>query len=154
MSNRYIMDTGIVLGYLRGAPYAESLESEFHISQSIIIISIVSVGELYSMAFRLGWGREKIGKLADIISAFPPLGISDPNIVEKYGEIAAYNQGKHPTKLLPQGTSSRQMSNNDIWIAATGAVLKATLLTTDKDFDHLDGVFLDVVHIDHTQKVK
>jgi len=40
------------------------------------------------------------------------------------------------------------MGDNDIWIAATASVLKATLLTTDRDFDHLDGVFLRVFYID------
>jgi predicted nucleic acid-binding protein len=34
------------------------------------------------------------------------------------------------------------MGKNDIWIAATVNVTGATLLTTDQDFDHLDGVFL------------
>jgi tRNA(fMet)-specific endonuclease VapC len=152
MSDRYIMDTGILLGYLRGAPYAESLESEFHLSQSLFVVSIVSIGELYAIALRQCWSKDRMDRLADIISAIPPIDISNPNIVEKYGEIAVYSQGRHPTKKLPKGTSSRQMSNNDTWIAATGTVLKATLLTTDGDFDHLDGVFLDVVHID--QKVK
>ena len=40
------------------------------------------------------------------------------------------------------------MGDNDIWIAATSSVLKAVLLTTDHDFDHLDGVFLKVIYID------
>jgi tRNA(fMet)-specific endonuclease VapC len=33
--------------------------------------------------------------------------------------------------------SARNMGKNDIWIAATARVLGATLLTTDKDFNHL-----------------
>jgi tRNA(fMet)-specific endonuclease VapC len=40
------------------------------------------------------------------------------------------------------------MGKNDLWIAATASVLKARLLTTDHDFDHLDGIFLDVLYID------
>jgi len=34
------------------------------------------------------------------------------------------------------------MGKNDLWIAATAHVTGATLLTTDKDFDHLDPQFL------------
>jgi len=39
------------------------------------------------------------------------------------------------------------MGKNDLWIAATASVLEATLLTTDFDFDHLKGVFLEVAKI-------
>ena len=154
MSNTYILDTGILMGYLRAAPYAEYLESTFPFSQSFVVTSIVSIGELYAIAFRRGWGEAKVNKLAEIIKVIVPIDISDPNIVEKYGEIDAYNCGKHLTKKLPKGMSDRKMSDNDIWIAATGAVLKATLLTTDKDFDHLNKIFLDVVHIEHTLRAK
>ena len=34
------------------------------------------------------------------------------------------------------------MGKNDLWIAATAFVTKATLLTTDKDFDHMHPAFL------------
>ena len=40
------------------------------------------------------------------------------------------------------------MGKNDLWIAATASVLKAILFTTDRDFDHLDGEFLEVIYID------
>ena len=36
----------------------------------------------------------------------------------------------------------RSMGKNDLWIAATAHVTGGTLLTTDKDFDHLDGKFI------------
>ncbi len=34
------------------------------------------------------------------------------------------------------------MGKNDLWIAATASVLNLELLTTDSDFDHLDGEFI------------
>jgi predicted nucleic acid-binding protein len=40
------------------------------------------------------------------------------------------------------------MGKNDLWIAATSSVLNATLLTTDGDFDHLNGAYLTVIKID------
>ncbi|WP_255519008.1 hypothetical protein [Luteolibacter marinus] len=33
------------------------------------------------------------------------------------------------------------MKQNDLWLAATAAALKAELVSADHDFDHLDGVF-------------
>ena len=38
------------------------------------------------------------------------------------------------------------MGKNDLWIAATAASINATLVTSDKDFGHLDGVFLNVIY--------
>ena len=40
------------------------------------------------------------------------------------------------------------MGKNDLWIAATSSVYDLILLTTDKDFNHLDGEFLDLEYID------
>jgi len=33
------------------------------------------------------------------------------------------------------------MGKNDLWIAATAHILRATLVTTDKDFDHVQNFF-------------
>jgi tRNA(fMet)-specific endonuclease VapC len=57
-----------------------------------------------------------------------------------YSEIDVYSQSKHPTLHLP--TSARKMGKNDLWIAATAAVHNAVLLSSDADFEHLDGLFL------------
>jgi tRNA(fMet)-specific endonuclease VapC len=46
------------------------------------------------------------------------------------------------------GPSARPMSHNDMWIAATAKVARATLLTTDKDFSHLSPNHCRVVLID------
>ncbi|MBK9016619.1 MAG: PIN domain-containing protein [Saprospiraceae bacterium] len=47
--------------------------------------------------------------------------------------------------------SARNMGKNDLWIAATAHATQATLLTTDMDFNHLDGVFFDLERIDIQQ---
>jgi tRNA(fMet)-specific endonuclease VapC len=41
-------------------------------------------------------------------------------------------------------TSARKMGKNDVWIAATAAVLDIPLLSTDADFQHLHNVYLDL----------
>jgi tRNA(fMet)-specific endonuclease VapC len=40
--------------------------------------------------------------------------------------------------------SAKNMGKNDLWIAATASVTKAILVTSDKDFTHLDGVYFDI----------
>lgn len=44
--------------------------------------------------------------------------------------------------------SARNMGKNDIWIASTASALKVPLITTDKDFKHLDGKFIELILID------
>ncbi len=65
----------------------------------------------------------------------------DTNILIHY-----IRQTNHPT--LPSTFSPRNMGKNDLWIASAATVLKATLLTTDKDFDHLDKAFLDLQRLE------
>lgn len=40
------------------------------------------------------------------------------------------------------------MGKNDLWIAAIAHVQQGVLLTTDKDFEHLHPLYLQVEHID------
>lgn len=146
----YILDTGIILGYLRGAKYAEYVESRFAVSSppNISFISIITIGEIYSLAIQLGWGNEKKKKLSDLLKIIPNVDISSDLIIEKYAEIDSYSQSRNPLKKLPVGMSARRMGKNDVWIAATGSVAHAILLTTDKGFEHLDGEYLTVKYID------
>lgn len=146
----YLLDTGILLGYIRGAGYAEYAERRYGLSQppNVPLVSVVSKGEIYSLAIQFNWGAQKRQDLDDLLRRIPAVDINTDQIIHRYAEIDAYSQGKNRTKPLPNGVSSRNMGKNDIWIAATSSILNATLLTTDNGFDHLDGVFLTVVYID------
>lgn len=46
--------------------------------------------------------------------------------------------------------TSRNMGKNDLWIAATASVTNATLITTDKDFYHLNNTYLKLTIIKST----
>lgn len=72
--------------------------------------------------------------------------------MDKYAEIDAFSQGK--LEGQKSNFSSRNMGKNDLWIAATASVQNMTLLTTDKDFKHLDGNFLKlkVINLENYQK--
>lgn len=146
---RLVLDTNIVLGVLKDAPYVAEVERRAGLSHpdTVSSISIVSVGEIRSLAYQWGWGERKLKRLADHLAALPVAGLSDP-IVERYAQIDAFSQGR--LRDRPLEGSARNMGKNDLWIAATASVTQATLVTTDKDFDHLHGVFLDLVWIDPT----
>jgi tRNA(fMet)-specific endonuclease VapC len=146
----YLLDTGLLLGYIRGAGYAEYAERTYALSQppNVPLISVVSKGEIYSLAIQFSWGSQKRQELDELLRRIPAVDINTDRIIHRYAEVDAYSQGKDRTRPLPNGISSRNMGKNDIWIAATSSVLNATLLTTDKNFDHLNGVFLTVIYID------
>ena len=65
----YLLDTGILLGYVRGAGYADYVERKFGLSQAgnIPLVSIVSKGEIYSLAIQLGWGEQKRQELDNLL---------------------------------------------------------------------------------------
>lgn len=145
----YLLDTGLLLGHIRGAGYAEYAERTYALSQppNVSLVSVVSKGEIYSLAIQLGWGTQKKEALDELLRRVPAVDINTDRIIRRYAEIDAYSQGKDRTRPLPNGMSSRNVGKNDIWIAATSSVLNATLMTTDRDFDHLNNVFLNVVYI-------
>ncbi|NLX24691.1 MAG: type II toxin-antitoxin system VapC family toxin [Lentisphaerae bacterium] len=148
--SRYVLDTNIVLGLLKGAPYARYVLDAYQpfSAPNISIQSIVTLAELEAMGFRRQWGTPRLEKLNQLLRKIPLQDINHPAIIRQYVEIDAYRHNGHPDQKLPQGQSAFSMGDNDIWIAATAAALKASLLTTDKDFLPLHGVFLDVVWID------
>lgn len=147
---KFILDTGLLLGYVRDARFVQYVDAKYRVTgpPNIVVISTVSVGEIKSLAMQFGWGAKKAETLDALLRRVPHVGIGHPMILDRYAEIDVYSLGKHPKHRLPQGMSSRNMGKNDLWIAATGSVVKATLLTLDTDFDHLDGVFLPVARVD------
>lgn len=147
---KFVLDTSIIVGYVRGAGYAEYIEKKYGLFNppNIPLISIVSKGEIYSLAAQLDWSAGKTTLLGELLSKLPVVDINNEQMIQRYAEIDAYSLSKDRKRALPAGQTARVMGKNDLWIAATTSVLKATLLTTDHDFDHLDGVFLTVAYID------
>jgi len=139
----YLLDTNIAINFVRNSPLFETINDNLNLltGEHLILISEVSIGELLSIAKRNKWGAKKINRLEAFLQSTDPIPISYPDIHEAYATIDAYSQSHHPTLSLPQGMTARNMGKNDVWIAATAHILRATLVTTDKDFDHLQHFF-------------
>lgn len=146
----FLLDTNILVGYIRAAGYAAYVEKKYNLfnPDNVSVISVVTVAEIKSLAFKFGWGIKKIEIMNDLIKKIPAVKIDSEQILNSFAEIDSFSQGKHPKIKLPTGISSRNMQDNDIWIAATASILKATLLSTDKDFEHLNTQFIEYVYID------
>lgn len=101
----------------------------------------MTVGEVHAFALRNRWGQSKMSSLQHLFQTLDVIPVTDDAVlINMYAEIDVYSQSKHPTLTLP--TSARKMGKNDLWIAATTAVHNAVLLSTDNDFNHLDGLFI------------
>jgi len=137
----YLLDTNILLTYVRDKAARTKIENtyQFFGKSNKPIISVVTVGEIKSIAKRNYWGLRKFALLDTILSQLIITGINAEDIIEKYAKIDAYSQGKLKNNSLP--ITARNMGKNDLWIAATASVTNATLVTTDKDFNHLDNTY-------------
>ena len=144
----YILDTNIILTYIRKNKYTDQIDKEYApmLIGNTLIISVVSIGELKSLAKRNRWGEKKLEKLDELLKKFIVVDINVAKIIEKYAEIDAYSQGKLEGQT--SNFTARNMGKNDLWIAATAAVLGIKLLTLDKDFNHLGKAFIDLESIE------
>ena len=139
----YLYDTNILVFIIKQEPTIEKLEKAIaQEAGNLRIISIVTKAEIETLAVLFKWGEQKREQLKNIIAQFLIIPIDSEQIVSAYVELDAYSQSKHSSKS--SGLTARNMGKNDLWIAATAMVTDSTLLTSDKDFDHLNEVFISV----------
>lgn len=145
----YLFDTNILLHYFRSSDIKQQIERLYMPFEpyNTAFLCVVSVGEIYSLALQNQWGSKKIALLEDLLTQFVITEIHSEDVIQRYAEIDAYSQGKLKNHTLPTGISARNMGKNDIWIAATAAVLNMPLLTTDNDFTHLQGEYLEILPV-------
>ena len=143
----YTFDTNIILHLLRGTPLAEKIKNEVFIKedQPFLIISVVTQAELESIAIQRNYGSPKRKALKKLLEEFLRIDIDNEDLIKRYAEIDAFSQGNLEGRPLEM--SARNMGKNDLWIAATASIIDSTLLTTDRDFDHLEGIFIQLVKI-------
>ncbi len=142
----YVLDTNILVQFVRNSLIAKAINEQYQLfsPDNRLYISIVSIGEIYALGYKNQWGRRKMEEIENILTELYAIPIDSRELAKMYAEIDAFSQNKHLNFALPADLSARNMGKNDIWIAATTAILGATLLTTDKDFRHLDKVFFAV----------
>ncbi len=140
----YILDTSVVLIYLRDKKTKIKIDEKYDPfnTVNIPILSVVTLGEIESLAIRNNWGEKRMKAVQVFFSKCLVTDINSKDVIKKYGEIDAFSQGKLEGK--PLGMTARNMGKNDLWIAATASVTNSKLLTTDKDFYHLHESFLDL----------
>ncbi len=136
-----LLDTNILVRLIRDDSVGQRIQADFGLRERSErpLISIITVGEIYALARKLGWGAAKRDQLASLVRHFPVVQLKQ-QIADKYAEIDYFCE----KVSMP----ARPMGQNDMWIAATASETEASLLTTDSDFDHLNGRFLTVISLD------
>ena len=124
----YLLDTNILVHYLRGDATGQRIRRDYTLllRDPKPAYSIVSEGEIRSLAEQWQWGETRLEQMEFCLGYFERLTIEIPEIIAAYAVIDSATR--------KQGF---RMGKNDLWIAATAYVTGATLLTTDADFDHL-----------------
>ncbi|MEM6261896.1 MAG: type II toxin-antitoxin system VapC family toxin [Bacteroidota bacterium] len=142
---RYVLDTNVLLFYVRDKNTRSFLEKNYAPfgSGNESIISIVSIAEIYSLAARYNWGVLKQKAIEKLIDDSIVIEIRYRDLIDMYVEIETFSN-KSNTKRVRKG-SAVKMGKNDLWIAATAMVTSGTLITSDTDFDHLNGELIDVL---------
>lgn len=131
-------DTNILVHYIRRSALYQHIEATYALTQTPPpLLSIVSQGEILSLAAQFGWGQGKRQQVLQLLGRCVTINLDYVGLVEAYAEMDAYS--------LRIG---RSIGDNDLWIAATARVTGALLLTTDKDFDHLHPAYLQRNWID------
>jgi tRNA(fMet)-specific endonuclease VapC len=138
MSPLYLLDTNILVHLVRGDATWVRIREEYDVLMTSIrpIISAVTEAELRSLSYQWGWGEARLEQMRYYLGYFGRAPLETPAMLEAYALIDAYSERKGHT-----------MGKNDVWVAATAHVTNATLLTTDQDFLHLDGLFLTVERV-------
>jgi predicted nucleic acid-binding protein len=91
------------------------------IRAALLTISIVTIAELRAGYVGAGWGSRRVGEAEREMAEFVPLMIDDPHLNEWARLwVAARSRGV-------------ALSDNDLWVAATAAVRRQTLVTCDRD---------------------
>ena len=144
----YVWDTNIFIKAVRNPKFLTDLNDQYSFFNQTneVFVSAVTVGELHSFALKNRWGSKRLADMTNLLEKTTSIPVTNkPELINMYADIDVYSQSQHPTLKLP--TSARKMGKNDLWIATTTALTNGILLTTDGDFDHLEGVFLSRIKI-------
>lgn len=145
MGNNLIFDTNILVHLVRSDRVGERIRAKYSplMTDPRPSICAVTEGELRSLAYQWGWGKQKRDQMEFLLGYFWQLPIEVPEMFEAYALIDSFSE-----------RNGYPMGKNDVWIAAAAHLTGSTLITTDKDFTHLHPDFLNFDWIDPEFDVK
>jgi len=139
MATHYLLDTNILVHSVRDNDFGRRLKERYDLLMTELrpYVCVVSDGELRSLAEQWAWNEARKTQAEFFLGYFVRVGIGTPDVLNAYARLDADSR-----------KVGVRMGKNDLWIAAAAQVTGTTLLTTDADFDHLNGRFFAVERID------
>ncbi len=127
----YSLDTNIILALVRGSDLGRYVDETYGLrrAKQRPVTSVVTHGEVRVLAHRNNWGAARLDALSKALDNLVTIDINHPAVLQAYVDIDLASD-RHPD-------GARNMGKNDLWIAACTRAAGATLLTTDRDFEHL-----------------
>lgn len=154
---RFLLDTNLLLGFIREAPWAIQARAEFKLGNQDVVAftSVVCQGEILALAEKNGWGSGKRTRLENVLDGVPTLDVGNERILDAYARIDAWTHGNPVTspRNTPPPKPAVPMKQNDIWIAATAHASGSALLSTDTDFMHLHDIWFSFAYIDQKRRL-
>lgn len=141
-----LFDTNIILHVVRAVDH-RGIINFLNPTNSPIYVSVVSEGEIKSLALQNNWGRNRKNVLDHFLDQVNIVEIN-PLFINTYAEIDSYSQRSNPSFKTYPFETPRNMGKNDLWIASLAALLGLRLVTTDADFNHLNNLFFEVKQIE------
>ena len=142
---KYVLDTSILLHYVRQSGLALQVEDKLSLlaKDAVPIIASVTVGEMQGFVQRQQWGANKVKRLKKLVEKMILVDITaaDDELMNAYATLWNYSKNALPGNKLGHSVGIGQ---NDIWIAALARTAKAELVTTDGDFSHLNKKWITV----------
>lgn len=151
---RFLLDTNMLVGLIRNASWARRAMSENGLNdpQTLLATSVVCHGEIMAISERNRWGAKKRATLTELLYEIPAVGIKQQPILRAYARLDAWSCGKSiEDEPAPPPKPAREMTQNDMWIAATAHAIGTALLSTDRDFEHLNGIWINHVYVDQRE---
>ena len=128
---RFLLDTNLLLGFARDAPWALRARAEFNLGdrETMVFTSVICRGEILALAEKNGWGSQRRVRLEQVLNEVPTLDIGRQPILEAYARIDAWTHGKPVAS--PQNAAPAETRGVDV---PRGA---ADVIVTDGAFDDL-----------------
>jgi tRNA(fMet)-specific endonuclease VapC len=139
--DQLVLDTNILVHWMRGKDAGLKLRMDYELGarRPRPIVPLVVKAELKSLALQFRWGDVRLAALDELLRQLPVADISSEQVIQAYARLDFESR-----------EAGRRMGKNDLWIAAVACVQGATILTTDKDFDHLHPDAVRVEYVDVT----
>jgi hypothetical protein len=138
----YLFDTNIVLLYVKDWKVRQLINSNYKPFKNgnKALLSVVTIGELKSLAQRNQWCLKRVQELKDFLERFIIIDVSSEPLLDAYADIENFSQGKHETRKLK--TSARNMGKMIYACPETSVGLPQQLLLRNPNSSQWTKIFL------------